>query len=176
MGLFTEVAAGGAIRKVGLVEPSVTIPYDADPNSGTRRLAGALVGLNRGTVSDSYVQGGSVRVINATAQSRRYRAGCLLGHNYGDVNRSYATCNVTGSNYGIGGGGNADLGGLIGYHQTGVIRDSYATGTVTASGNAVGHLGGLVGELRNGTTITGSYATGNVTNNFTRTGTFPTKP
>ncbi|WP_400767103.1 filamentous hemagglutinin N-terminal domain-containing protein [Methylosinus sporium] len=108
-------------------------------------------------------------------------AGGLVGTlNYGVVNNSYATGNVTGGSQSSGAGGligsglstnisnshasgdvtgNLTVGGLISANS-GIITNSYASGNVTGGSN---NVGGLVGNNTGLGTITGSYATGNVT-------------
>ena len=68
------------------------------------------------------------------------------------ISRSYSTVAITGS------GGN---GGLVGLAQPVTISESYATGDVRSSASSAGSMGGLVGYLYGGS-ITSSYATGAV--------------
>ncbi|HML42789.1 MAG TPA: GLUG motif-containing protein, partial [Hyphomicrobium zavarzinii] len=103
---------------------------------------GSLVGQLEvnATVSNSYA---SSTVAGTTA------TGGLIGIiSAATVEGSHATGAVTGQ---------ASSGGLVG-SVTGTIRDSYATGTVTGDGS----MGGLAGGASSAT-ISGSYATGNVT-------------
>jgi hypothetical protein len=84
--------------------------------------------------------------------------GGLVGKIYetgGTISNCYATCNVTGSGFSIGG--------LLGRIAGGTVTDCYATGTVTAAGGYLisGIAGGLVGGNYGGM-IENSYATGNV--------------
>jgi len=76
--------------------------------------------------------------------------GGLVGYKEGGtISNSYATGNVTGNSF--------DVGGLVGRGDT--IINSYATGNVSGTSG----IGGLVGS---GVTISNSYATGNVTGNY----------
>ncbi len=61
--------------------------------------------------------------------------------------------NVIGKNY---------VGGLVGYHNNGMIANAYVTGTVTGTGTTA-HVGGLVGIDYSNGTITNVYATAAVT-------------
>ena len=183
VGLFGDLAATATIRNVGLVNPYV---YNGRGGAGYGRT-GALAGRNNGgTVSGSYVSGGSVTGNQGTVAGLIYNmAGCLLGYSQGTVSDSYATCAATAT----GADDAVDLaGGLVGW-SAGTVRDSYATGTVasdTKAGGLVGfsniggrvtdshatgtvstsgaggHAGGLVGHSAGESTVTGSYATGAV--------------
>ena len=112
---------------------------------------GGLVGLNSGTIKDSYSTG------NVICENNEYPSyvGGLAASNatYSTIVNSYATGNVTG-------GASIDVGGLVGYNNSGTIKNSYATGNGT--GGASSRVGGLVGYSLNGI-ITNSYATGDVT-------------
>jgi len=137
VGLFGSVDTGATIRNVGLVNADVT------GGSGV----GGLVGLNKGTVSNSYV-GGSV--------NGNQNVGGLVGSNpSGTIDNSHATANVTGTAN--------NVGGLVGWNS-GTVSNSYATGIVSG----LYYIGGLVGYAWTGSAIDNSYATGNVTgDNYT---------
>ncbi len=137
------------------------------------------VGLSGGTVTGKsyvgpligYMTGGSVTSAwsSATVSSTDTTGldiGGLVGANYsGTISRSYATGNVTGAGY--------QIGGLVGYNvDGGVISQSFASGNVSGT-NATGgggYIGGLVGANgwntspgSAGGTISQSFATGTVT-------------
>jgi filamentous hemagglutinin family protein len=83
-----------------------------------------------------------------------FQTGGLLGRVSGTVSNCYVTGTVTGtSDY---------VGGLVGLNA-GSVSDSYSTATV--NGNIYGstYVGGLVGRLDTGGSITNSYSTGVVT-------------
>ena len=103
-----------------------------------RTHVGALVGLNRGTVSQS-CSTGSVSGIRAT--------GGAAGWNYGTVTNSYSGSSVS---------GDWAVGGLIGLNHN-ILDDSYATGSVTGNSD----VGGLVGGNAWGR-ISDSYSRGSV--------------
>ncbi len=163
VGLFGYADTGSAVRNVGLLGGSVT---------STQGNVGALVGLNNGSVGNSYS--------SASVSGAGFAVGGLVGTNGGTIARSHATGLVTG--YGT-------VGGLVGSNSGGTISDSHATGGVTGTGDQVGGLvgmnysgsisnshatgsvggvnrvGGLVGQNYggvDGATISNSYATGNV--------------
>jgi hypothetical protein len=160
-GLFGCIQGREAmVRNLGLVEPCVAI----SKGSGT----GALIGyLNRGTVINCFVEGGTV--------SGDYYVGGLVGHaRSGDIMECHSTNRVMGY-YRVGGlvGSNraaaivrchaegsvpngAPIGGLVGQNISGTITDCYATGAVTGRG-----AGGLVGD--NSGTLLNCHATGSVT-------------
>ena len=70
-------------------------------------------------------------------------------------------CWSSGTVTGTGGGTNIDVGGLVGFMEGAAVRlvASFSTATVSAGQNG----GGLVGGVRNDTTILASYSTGAVT-------------
>ncbi|MGB2879301.1 MAG: GLUG motif-containing protein [Candidatus Omnitrophota bacterium] len=137
IGLFARTRGGGqGIRNVGLVGGSVT--------GGDR--TGSLVG---------YVEYSVIENCYATTDvTGTYRmVGGLVGSASGNgrITGSYAEGTVAGAG--------SNVGGLVG--QAGnnfTIENSYATGAVT---NSSYNTGGLVGNVNN-CTITGSYATGDV--------------
>jgi hypothetical protein len=132
VGLFGVVGAVGVIRNVGVVNVNVT---------GGAFLVGGLVGVNWGTINNSYASG--------SVTGGRWIGG-LVGGNNGTVSNSFATGNVTGSSH--------DVGSLVGVNH-GTVTNSYATGSVTGNAN---NAGGLVGLNWDGT-VSNSYATGSVT-------------
>ncbi len=70
-------------------------------------------------------------------------------------------CWSSGTVTGTGGGTNIDVGGLVGFMEGAAVRlvASFSTATVSAAQNG----GGLVGGVRNDTTVIASYSTGAVT-------------
>ena len=130
VGLFSFVDEGERIEDIGAVNVTVT-----GGNS-----VGGLVGVNHGTVSNSYSTG-SVTGIDLAV-------GGLVGANRGTVSNSYFTGSVT---------GNEGVGGLVGINDyDDYVSNSYSTGNVTGNDN----VGGLVGT--NYGTVSNSYSTGNV--------------
>jgi len=136
VGLFGYTGTGSVIQNVGLLGGSVT----GDD------IVGGLVGLNNGTVSNSYATG--------NVSGSEYVGG-LVGYNAGSISNSYATGSVSGylpaSEFG-------GFGGLVGFNES-TVTDSYATGGVSSS-SLYPDIGGLVGW--NEGTISNSYATGSV--------------
>ena len=169
VGLFADIgkaattspaapAVPGVVRNLGLVDPYVSNARSSSGSSGfTTVRTGALAGRNSdaGTVSGSYVSGGSVTGSQSAATNTVYNlAGCLLGQNNGTVAASNAGCAASAT----GAAAVSDYaGGLMGWNQ-GAVSSSYATGTATADARA----GGLVGELTAGGTVIASYAKGAV--------------
>ena len=127
IGLFGSLRTGSTVQNVGLTNVNVN----------GRQYVGGLVGVNEGTVRNSYTTG---------TVSGDDHVGGLAGWNTGEIADSYSTAVVNGS-YGVGG--------LVGVNE-GTIGNSYGAGTVTGDGN----VGGLVGY--NEGTIWNSYSTGDV--------------
>jgi hypothetical protein len=157
VGLFGIVYTGGGIEDIGVVNVTVTgnssvgglvgvnvgtvsNSYSSSNVNGASAEVGGLVGLNEGTVSNSYSSG------SVTGQGH---VGGLVGGNGATVSNSYSTGNVTG-HYGVGG--------LVGVN-VGNVSNSYS------SGNVIGYqwVGGLVGG--NAGTVSNSYSTGSATGN-----------
>ncbi len=126
-GLFGETAASSVIRHVGVTGADVS---GAD-------AAGALAGVNRGTVTGGFAAG---RVSGSAS------VGGLVGANTGLVGGSFAAAEVWGG---------TSAGGLVGTND-GRIAGSYATGRVSGAAR----VGGLVGHNRS--VLTAGYATGPV--------------
>ena len=129
--LFGNLGRESNLRNLGIEGGSL---------SGGGNLGG-LAGYNFGTISACYTTG--------TASGVNDVGGLVGVNDEGTITNSYATGNVTGSNF--------KVGGLVGRNDEGEIRASYAMGNVTGTG---GSVGGLVGENRGGE-IRACYATGN---------------
>ena len=180
LGLFEELAGGGAIRNVGLADVSVTRSFTCYSNRWNRCADGfvsGLVGVNAGTVSRSWVTGAVSNTITDGIDNSRISqaavAGGLVGYAHGSsvIAASYSAAGVT-VNHTPKSSVRSEAGGLVGAND-GTIIAAYSTGGVQsnldASLSLAGHVvGGLVG--RNGGTITASYATGTVPDGFARSG------
>jgi hypothetical protein len=152
VGLFVEVAPGGAVSNLTLATAIVTVNAQGDNNNGAQ--AGILVGLNQGLVEGDSVSG-HVRGQNAVF------AGGLVGYNNsGTIVFSDSSASVVASDSKE--SGSSLVGGLVGYNKSGSISDSYATGNVKSLGRDIG--GGLVGDNIGGI-INNSYAAGDVSAN-----------
>jgi hypothetical protein len=128
VGLFSIVGEGGYIEHIGIVNADVA----------ATAYVGGLVGVNKGTVTNSYSTG---------SVTGGMWAGGLVGQNEGTVSSSYSTGHVT---------SDAGAGGLIA-GNAGTVSNSYSTGNVTGRSGA----GGLIAA--NSGTVTNSYSTGSVT-------------
>jgi len=118
-----------------------------DNSSGS---IGGLVGVN----GDQ--EGCKITIYNCYATgnvSGSQIVGGFAGQNFGIINRSYASGNVTGNNVAVGG--------FVGANMNGTINNSYATGNISAGGTET-FVGGLVGANSDGT-INNCYACGKVT-------------
>jgi hypothetical protein len=106
---------------------------------------GGLVGLNRGTILDSYsssdLYGGG-------------QCGGLVQYNEGTIDGCHATGAVTTNAV-------SSMGGGLVASNYGIVSNSHATGAVTAANSGTDSAGGLVGQ--NSNLISNSYASGNVT-------------
>jgi hypothetical protein len=130
---------GGNLR--GTISNSHSTGSVTGTSGSSHVYAGGLVGLNEGSIFDSYS--------TASVSGTRYLGG-LTGQNRVSsyISNSHATGNVNGDHY---------IGGFVGHTYTGTIWDSYATGTATGST----YVGGFVG-YQSGGSILNSHATGSV--------------
>jgi len=162
VGMFGWVGQGGRIEHIRLADAQV---FGADGMQ-----VGALVGNLGGTVFDATTSG-DVSVgsgVNTTAGFAYASAGGVVGGSVGTIRDSQSSATIEGIN--------AFAGGLLGSTSGGAtVLNSHATGDVIV-GSAPGGsenptAGGLVGVLYGyqfggvnplPTSVTGSYATGNV--------------
>ena len=148
-GLFHTIAEDGQVRNLGLVDVDIT---DA-------QAIGALAAVNNGLVVSSYSTG---RINGRSASGTTVATiGGLVGHNFrGEIRASYSSASLT-----LGTSGQINIaGGLVGLMETGEIVASYATGSFTLRSGygSARRIGGLVGDLGSGATVSASYATGGV--------------
>lgn len=171
-----DVHVGGL---VGLNHAAIAESETTDVTVGAvQNNGGGLVGSNfsTGTISES--------VARAEVEAQE-QAGGLAGRSSGTIEDSYAEATVRGGEN-VGGlvglvrpfqnaptvvrrsraagevDGEFNVGGLVGEVQ-GDVRQSYATATVGFGEGANNVVGGLVGNLREGGTVTDSHADGDVT-------------
>ena len=146
--------------------------YGSIVNSHTRvgiigRFAvGGLAGYSFGPISDSYALAArrSEAAIDIDSQGTGVAVGGLVGYNHneapfkggGSITNSYANIRLDGE---------FNVGGLVGYNDSGTINNSYALGNVVGSTN----VGGLVGYSSTGTIVgyagnrtTGAYNVGDL--------------
>lgn len=150
------VGEGGILAAVNSGTVS-GVMVSGDILSGGYAPAGGLVGINNGTVIDSY---STADVSVDPIESSTATIGGLVGENTGNIIRSNSSGSVIGSN-----AIRFSMGGLVG-ENSGLIRDSYSTASVFGSNSVSSttepaRLGGLVG-FNNGGTITRTYSTGSV--------------
>ena len=152
-------------------EGSIINSHSSTSVSGTDDYIGGLAGKNNGVITNSYAAGTVTGLVDYSY------VGGLTGYSQNTISSSYATGTVTGGYY-VGGfvgyndtnissshstgnviGLNNYVGGFVGYNDYSSIENSYATGDVSADGDFVG---GLVGTNSDGSSISDSYAIGNV--------------
>jgi len=127
VGLFGFVGEG-VINNVGVVNAYVVGEW----------CVGGLVGINWGTVSNSYSDG---------SVSGSDQVGGLVGGNGGSVTNSYSTGIMTGDRH---------VGGLVGACN-GPVSNCHFTGSVSGESR----IGGLIGGI-SGSTVSNSYSDGSV--------------
>ncbi|MFY9260450.1 MAG: GLUG motif-containing protein [Gallionella sp.] len=144
--------------------------------NGNNNVGGLVGGSYTGSINNSYATGNVTGVLSVggligrsdanTAVNNSHVTGAisgentvggLIGVNYGMVDNSYSTGNVTGILKNIGGLIHY-IGGLMG-SNLGTVSNSHATGAVSGAN----YVGGLVGSNQSNGVINGSYATGTVT-------------
>ena len=110
---------------------------------------GSLVGRNEGELMNVYVAGGRVTGQNQVIGSGF--VGGICGINSGSISNSYAVVDVSALR---------DAGGLVAEHS-GSINNSYVAGLVSISQRQQA-VGGLVGILEEGGSVSNSYSTAEV--------------
>ena len=181
IGDLVNVSGSGALSNsltYGGTVDNVDVTGDVTGGSSVGGLVGSSNGsinnssVNGNVIGDDYVGGlvgefgGSITNSNATGSvSGTTNVGGLVGSTGGvatNITNSYATGDVSGVD---------NIGGLVGLlDQNHSITYSHATGDVTGSGE---YIGGLVGWLAFGASISNSYAnTGTVTGTGTDEGVF----
>lgn len=136
VGLFGFVGEKGVIKNGGVVNTYVV----------GQLCVGGLVGINWGTVSNSYADG----TVSGSDQ-----VGGLVGGNGGSVSNSYSTGIVSGARH---------VGGLVGA-STGPVSNCHFTGSVSGESR----IGGLVGGM-SGSTVSNSCFTGSVSGSSDQVG------
>ena len=134
--------------------------YTGTFNGGGHTITGLTV-----TTSDQYAglfgylgSGGTVK--NVVLEGVQITSDNSLGHAGGVAGWSYGTlenCSVSGSVSGS--GSSSDVGGVVGAQLGGSITGCNSSATV----KGVAYAGGIAGETNSGASLTGCYATGNVT-------------
>ncbi|HVY20678.1 MAG TPA: filamentous hemagglutinin N-terminal domain-containing protein [Bauldia sp.] len=155
VGLFGAIGVPGIVRNLN-IEANVFAN-----SSYYTRDAGILAGWNEGSISRVNVSG-SVQAKQNLATSMH--VGGLVGWNFGPVDKSSSSANVTTSGLGrisAGGfaGGSTSYGDPIYSQAVGDIEESFSTGSVNAEGSQTVYAGGFIGEGG----ATNSYSRGNVT-------------
>ncbi len=138
-GLFGETK--GVIENLGIKNADVIL---MQITSKIGALTGMLV--SGGSIINCYTTG---RIIGSSAATD---VGGLVGDNYGTIQNSYSSVNITSSNVG-------NVGGLVGI-SGGSISNCYSTGNIIVSSTDSSYVGGLAGTST--ATISNCYSTGNV--------------
>ncbi len=141
VGLFGDTRNSAIIRNVGMVDVNIT----------GRHNTGGLVGLNSGTISNSFTTGTVTGTGTGTGIDTGEVGGLVGDNGSGKITNSYSTATVKGT--GTGANATRGVGGLVGYNS-GTISNTYSTGAVT--GTRTGYVGGLVGE-NSGDGVTSSF-------------------
>ena len=153
-GLFGYAGGRAEIRNLGLTDVYVNVSASATS------LAGALVGVNIGSIMNSHSTG---EVTASSTTSTAYGGGLVGQNSSGSITNSYATADITAESAA---NQNVHGGGLVGENfSKGTISNSHATGDVKVSSLGSTHGGGLVGtnySTDHSGIITNSYATGDV--------------
>ena len=151
VGLFGFIGTGGVVENLGVVNADVTGSI----------FVGGVVGLNDGTVTNSYSSGkvsgrrgiggvvgwnhGTVRdSLSGSKVAGEWAIGGLVGCNWGSVHHSHASSGVTGI---------SAVGGLVGLNFVGTVSDSHSSGSVLGGWS----VGGLVGETTWGASVRNSH-------------------
>lgn len=159
-----STSSGRLASLVALNWGRITNAYASNLTINGLHTVGGLVAVNwsTGVIDNSYVTGSLTTPVTAIPANE---IGGLVGWDIGVVTNSHTNVAITIL------GRASNVGGLVGQSYGGKISDSYATGDLNA--NDTSAIGGLIGLATNNgsniNTITNSYATGNVTVNWTNT-------
>jgi hypothetical protein len=134
-GLFAQVGRGGAVSSLKMTGFNIMVE---SRSKGTSYGAGAMVGLNLGSLFDDHTAG---------ALFTKGGGGGLVGQNVGIIGNSSSDARVSGP---------AGGGGLVFWNSDGEVTESYATGAVSGGNKAV--VGGLAAI--NASVVYNSYAAG----------------
>ncbi|MFZ7101504.1 MAG: GLUG motif-containing protein [Peptococcaceae bacterium] len=131
-GLFGCIGGGGTIKKLGVVDASIT---------GTQHIGGVVGKVHGGTVQNCYSSGR----ISMDYFSSQYVGGVAGSvEEGGAIENCYSTSAV---------GGTRIVGGVVGFlGGSGTVQNCYSTGSIGSgdSGSSRQHSGGVVGYFRNG--------------------------
>lgn len=170
-GVFFRIGSSGVVRNLGVTNGSISFGHcyaDActtglltqendgliaraystgylsfnDFGPGSTYSVGGLVGLNNGTIAQSWSSAGVSGMPDFSGGPGSGDLGGLVADNSGLITQSYATG-------GVSGGGWAFVGGLAG-RSSGTITQSFSTGSVSGGGGSYwfgpgGGAGGLIG-------------------------------
>ena len=177
-GLFSIVSGVNAnnrsvIKNLGLINVDITSVSSASSNQTTYSNAGGIAAnMIYAEIENCYVTGEINAVVGSTNQNRSFKSGGLVGevglnaNNSGFIRNSYSTAYVRGQSIGTAGNSFNYAGGIAGYIYALTIEDCYSRGTVRGiqgtSGTRELHLGGIVGQIGDYSTIRRNYATGPV--------------
>jgi filamentous hemagglutinin family protein len=124
-GIFSTVGDGGTVKNLNVYSGTFT-------GSST---AGAIAGINNGTIENITAFGNTVTVTSDSGN-----AGGIAGTNSGTVDDVESTGSV------IAEGDNAIVGGLVGTNESGAtVNNSYSNSAVTSTSGTDDGLGGVVG-------------------------------
>jgi len=163
---------GGLIGTLSDSSAKIIQSYSSASVTGDDSIGG-LVGVSNGEIFESYTTG---------AITGDQNIGGLVGSNDGNVSNSFATGAISGNSQ-VGGlfgaftngsalavnsyasgaieGRGNNIGGFVGYLDSGNIKNSYASGAVNGDQNIGGFVGWITGPNR--LLIDNSFATGSVT-------------
>ena len=143
-GIFSTVGDGGTVKNLNVYSGTFT-------GSST---AGAIAGINNGTIENITAFGNTVTVTSDSGN-----AGGIAGTNSGTVDDVESSGSV------IGEGANAIVGGLVGTNESGAtVNNSYSNSAVTSTSGTDDGLGGVVGVNEGTVSLVDSLGVTNGTN------------
>lgn len=152
-GNANEVAGlAGRVRSTDIQDSTthVTVLGGSTTYGGGSDLGGLVGNVQNSSTITNCSARGSVTAIAGSP----LRTGGLLGTLWeSSLESSFATGTVIGRD---------SAGGLIGHNGKSTISKAFATGDVSSTSNGITNFGGLVGTSDSGSTISDTFATGNV--------------
>ena len=145
-GIFSTVGDGGTVKNLNVYSGTFT-------GSST---AGAIAGINNGTIENITAFGNTVTVTGDSGN-----AGGIAGTNSGTVDDVESSGSV------IAEGDNVIVGGLVGTNESGAtVNNSYSNSAVTSTGGTNAGLGGVVGVNEGTVSLVDSLGVTNGTNSI----------
>ena len=162
------IIAGKNDKSATISSATVTLKYGADVLFGD--CVGGIAGDNAGTIEDSMVRGTNAAGTSVTSASANLygigRYGAIAGSNSGSIRN----CGSYEVGFCFAQNDAQNVYGSVAGMNSGTISACASTGSVNVQNSSSASVGGLVGSVQSGTTLTGNYAIVSVSKQFENVG------